>query len=198
MHEISRTSTIFLHRLGDPGDHLVWETFDRRYRPIIVGFAVRLGLDHADAADIAQETTIRFVEEYRAGRYDRDRGRLRTWIMELVRTRVATLRRKVARRGVVAGDSTIVQLGDARGLDQAWDEERNREILRRSMEELRETSRTGERTMEAFEALCVHRVAPAVVAEQLGMTVRDVYLAKCRVAQRLRRIAARLEAEYPQ
>lgn len=197
MHEVSRTRTFFLRRLGDPADQAAWEDFDRRYRPIIVGFARRLGFGDADAADVAQDATMRFVQEYRAGRYDRDRGRLRTWLLEMVRTRAAMTRRRAARRGPGRGDSAIVDCADRRGMITAWDDERQREILRQALREVRDGSRIGERTLRAFEALCVHRLPPAVVAEELGMTVGDVYLAKCRVAQRLRTIVARLESEYP-
>jgi hypothetical protein len=74
--EPSRTTTALLEGLHDPADAVAWEQFDRRYRPIVVGFASRLGLADADAADVAQEVMLQFVKEYRAGKYDRQRGRL--------------------------------------------------------------------------------------------------------------------------
>ena len=79
------TTTVLLDGLYDPANSVVWRQFDQRYRPIIIGFARRLGLTDDDAADIAQETLVRFVKEYRAGKYDRTRGRLRTWIIAMVR-----------------------------------------------------------------------------------------------------------------
>ena len=58
--ENTRTTTAMLDALHDPENALVWETFDKRYRPILIGFARNLGLSEQDAADIAQETLTRF------------------------------------------------------------------------------------------------------------------------------------------
>jgi len=77
MPAVSRTTTRLLEGLCDPEDEALWCEFDAQYRPILVGFARRLGLNVEDAADLAQETLVRFVEAYRAGRYDRGKARLR-------------------------------------------------------------------------------------------------------------------------
>jgi hypothetical protein len=74
--DLDRTTTALLTGLLDPANAAAWELFDRRYRSILVGFARNCGLKDNDAAEIAQATIVRFVEEYRAGRYDRTRGRL--------------------------------------------------------------------------------------------------------------------------
>ena len=42
----------------------------------------------------------------------------------------------------------------------------------------------------------VHGVQAQAVADEMEITVHDVYLAKSRVAQRLRKIVERIEAEY--
>ena len=83
MLDITRTTTVLLEGLHDASNDAVWGEFDRRYRPVVFGFARRLGLDDADAADVAQETLTRFLEEYRRGVYDRERGRLRSWLVTL-------------------------------------------------------------------------------------------------------------------
>ena len=69
-------------------------------------------------------------------------------------------------------------------------------LLREALSELRTKSRTDPRTVEAFEMLVYHGLSPQVVAEQMGMSTHDVYLAKSRVAAKLREIVVRLEAEY--
>ncbi len=66
--DINRTTTAMLDALHDAGNADVWEQFDRRYRPILIGFARNLGLTDQDSADIAQETLARFLSEYRNGR----------------------------------------------------------------------------------------------------------------------------------
>ena len=194
--ELTRTTTALLEGLRDSENAILWEAFDRRYRPILVGFARNLGLDEVDAADIAQETLSRFVQEYRDGRYDRSRGRLGAWLVGIARYRILDLRRKRAGNRQVPDPDALSDLDDEQHLSQIWDRERRQAVLQEAMSELREHSKTDPRTIEMFELLMVHGLSTQSVAEQMGVTDHDVYLAKSRVAQRLRSIVERLEAEY--
>ncbi len=194
--DYTRTSTAMLAGLCDSGNDRVWSDFARRYGPILVGFARRLGLEENDAADVSQETLIRFVQEYRAGKYDRSRGRLRSWLLSIARTRVAAVYRARAARHEQQGVTAAVDLSDEHTLTQIWSDERRQVILRTAFEQLRTTTKTNEKTIRAFELLVQGGCPPQVVAEDLGMSIEDVYRAKSRVAQSLREIVSRLEAEY--
>jgi RNA polymerase sigma factor (sigma-70 family) len=194
--DITRTTTAMLEALQDPQQQAVWEAFDRRYRPILVGFACNLGLAEEDAADVAQETLTRFVAEYRDGRYDRERGRLGAWLVGIARYRVLDHRRKRAGKRQLVGESAIIGLDDKAQLSRIWEDERRRSVLRTAMDELQSNTRINPKTIKVFELLMVHGLSSQNVAEQLEMTVHDVYIAKSRVAQRLRSIVQRLESEY--
>ena len=192
----TRTTTMLLEGLHDEANAEAWEEFDRRFRPILMGFAMKLGLREADAADAAQETLARFVSEYRQGHYDRTRGRLRSWLIGLAKSRIADLRRRQARRRESRGESAIIDLPNDEELTQLWDAEQQRSMLRRALDALRETTRTSEKTIQAFELLVVNGTPVEAVAMQLHMTAQDVYLAKSRVAQRLRQILNDLANAY--
>ena len=194
--EITRTTTAMLEGLHDSENAELWEAFDRRYRPILVGFARNLGVGDVDAADIAQETLSRFVHEYREGKYDRTRGRLGAWLVGIARYRILDLRRKLSGRRQIVDDDAVAVLDDERHLTQVWENERKQAVLQEAMHELRTNSRTDPRTIEMFELLMVHGLTTQAVAEQMDVTDHDVYLAKSRVAQRLRTIVERIEAEY--
>lgn len=194
--DLTRTSTALLQGLHESGNEQVWFDFHRRYGGILVGFARRLGLSEDDAADVAQETLVRFVEEYRAGKYDRGRGKLRSWLLSIARTRVAAVYRARSVRGEQQVGTQVVDLSDEYTLTQIWQTERRQVILRQAMDELRSATKTNEKTIEAFELLVNGGCPPTMVADQLGMSVDDVYRAKSRVAQRLREIVSRLEAIY--
>jgi RNA polymerase sigma factor (sigma-70 family) len=196
MIDVTRTTTALLAGLGDAANDGAWAEFDARYRPILTGFARRLGLDDAGAADAAQETLLQFLREYRAGRYDRSRGRLRNWLIALARTRIAAVRRAASRDRVVRGDSAIVDMHDGSALTQAWEMERRQVILHLALDELRRTSRAHDRTLRAFELLVARAMPAAEVARSLEMSVQDVYVAKNRLAVRLREIIARIEDAY--
>jgi RNA polymerase sigma-70 factor (ECF subfamily) len=194
--DLSRTTTALLNGLHDSRNDPAWEAFDARYRPILLGFAKNLGLSDADAADVAQETLVRFVQDYREGKYDRTRGRLGAWIVGIARYRILDLQRARANRHEVAGESVIAALDDPDRLQAAWDAEHRQAILREAMAELRKATKTDERTIRAFELVAAHGRSPQQVADELGMSVHDVYLAKSRVAARLRDIIVEIERLY--
>jgi len=187
------TTTALLAGLFDSANEGVWREFDARYRPMIHSFARKLGLSDADAADIGQETMARFVREYRAGKYDRRRGRLRSWIIGIVKYRVADLRRSQAARGKPHGGSVLVHLPADEELTALWDAQRNQAILEQAIAEVREESKLNERTLRAFESYVIQERPAAEVASELGLTTHDVYKAKHRVTDRLREIVARLD-----
>lgn len=194
--DLDRTTTALLNGLFDPRNAAAWETFDRRYRPILIGFVRNCGVKEGEAAEIAQETIVRFVEEYREGKYDRSRGRLGAWLVTIARYRVLDMRRKVGSSKIERGESAMVDLDDDKSVGAAYEAERRHALLREALEELRTKSRTDPKTVKAFEMLVYHSLSPQVVAEQLGMSTHDVYLAKSRVAAKLREIVLRLESEY--
>ena len=187
------TATALLEGLSDSANDTVWREFDAHYRPIIVGFARKLGLNLEDAADVAQETLVCFVRDYRAGKYDRGRGRLRTWISGIVRCRVADFKRFQARRREQRGYSALFEVPDEPRLTAIWDEERREAILQQALTELRENTKLNDRTIRAFELYVLNQRPAADVARELGINVGDVYLAKNRVAERLRDTMTRLD-----
>lgn len=191
-----QTTTALLEGLFDPGNQAVWEEFHSRYRPIILAVARRLGLSEQDAADVTQETLIKFLQEYRAGKYDRNRGRLRTWIVSIAKYRVADLYRAKARHRERRGESAFEEIPDEDRLSRIWDEECRHEILRRGFEELRETTNLDARTISVFKRLSIDQLKPADVAKEQGMSLDAVYKAKRRCLEQLRTILHRLNQAY--
>ncbi len=190
------TTTTLLEGLFDPHNETVWNTFHERYRPIILAVARRIGLGAEDAADVAQETLVRFFQEYRAGKYDRERGRLRSWIVAIARYRIADIARAKARRREWRGESVLAFVEDEDRLTALWDEECRREVLRRAMSKLRETTRLDERTITAFQRQALEERTPAEIAAELEMSIDAVYKARQRCLAQLRTILLRLNAAY--
>lgn len=195
MIDITRTTTQLLDQLLDPGHHDAWSQFDRRYRPLVEQFARRLGLNPSASAEVAQDTLSRFAEEYQRGRYDRARGRLRSWLFTIARTQIAMVHRR-ATRGPAHGDTVLGTLPDEAEMTRIWESERRAAILREAMERLREESRTSPRNLRAFELLVTRQLPPAAVAEALGMSAQEVHLAKHRCLARLEKLVAEVERAY--
>ena len=193
---LTTTNTMLLEGLAEPENEAIWREFHERYQPIVVAFARKLGLSDDAAADAAQETLLRFVQEYRAGNYERSRGRLRSWIFTIARSRVLDLKRRELREGGWRGESAMTSLPDREDVDAVWDAEWRRALLRRALLELRGQTKMEEKTVRAFELLAFEERSTGEVAEALEMSANSVYVAKHRALEALREILARLEEDF--
>ncbi len=190
------TTTELLKNLHEPESRAAWDEFDRRYRPVLFNFLRRMGLDDADAADVTQETLACFIQDYRAGKYDRSQGRLRSWLIGIARCRLVDLHRSVGRRRIQRGESAIVAIPEEGEAAALWDAEERRSIFDQAVVELRQTTRFNERTIEAFERVVLRQEPVETVAAALGLTAQEIYNAKNRVVERLREIVKRYEAAF--
>lgn len=190
------TTTLLLDSLNDPANESVSREFDERYRPILIGMARRFGLDPHDAADAAQEALAQFFRDYRAGKYDRERGRLRSWLMRILHNRVRDLQRAAARRREHRGDSAMIGLPDPDEMEGAWEQEERRAILKRALLVLRSETNTEERTIRVFELVALDQAPASSVAENFSMETAEVYRIKNRLAKRLRGIVETLTDAY--
>jgi RNA polymerase sigma-70 factor (ECF subfamily) len=196
MIHLTKTTTALLDALMDSQDQQVWAELDNRYRPIIRGLARKLGLTYTDAEDVVQEVLSRFVKHYRAGEYDRGRGRLRAWIIQIARHCIADVHRSKSMNQANGGDSAIAGLSSDDEFAQLWDEEYRAFILESALSELRAGTRIDERTIRAFEKIGLCGEPVATVAAELGMSADSVYAAKSRCLKELREIVLRLNIVY--
>jgi DNA-directed RNA polymerase specialized sigma24 family protein len=95
------TTTTLLRELRDYANEGAWETFVRRFRPPVTRFLRELGIVERDVEDVTQEVMLAFAQLYRAGRYDRERGRLSRWLFGIAYNHVLRQRH---------GRETLLQL----------------------------------------------------------------------------------------
>ena len=190
------TTTTILHDLRDYANRDAWDHFVGRFREPLRRFAASQGIPGAQAEDVAQETLAAFAESLRLGRYERDRGRLSSWLFGIAYKQVLKERTRQTRRERPIGGAD--ELESARHLSQheqdaadhwkrAWDGF----VARVCMEQIRREFR-GE-SVRAFELLVREERTPAETAETLGVTVKAVYNAKHRILKRMRELRAELE-----
>lgn len=192
----SMTSIALLDGLHDPANAEMWQEFDARFRPLLVSFGCRLGLSGEDAADVAQETLLHFVRDYRAGKYDRSRGRLGAWLMGIARHRLMDARRMKAARREIRGESAIVGLPEESQFSAAWDAECRQVVLEEALREMAQSSRITKQTMQAFRMHVVEQVPAEEVAGRLKTSIGAVYLAKHRCLRRLRETMETLNERF--
>lgn len=195
----TRTTTRLLDALHERDNQPAWAQIDSRYRPVIAGMARRIGLSDADADETAQRTLAEFVRVYREGRYERSKGRLSSWILGIAH-RTALRVRRDGRRALAADVDQLAEVPDEGTDDSAlrniWTDERDRTILARAFDLLREDDALDPRTIQAFELVAMRGVPAAEAASQCQMSVDQVYVAKTRMTKRLRRLVEELTAAF--
>lgn len=190
------TSTLLLDGLRDPNNHTVWRDYVDRYRPLLVDYARRLGLLPADAEDVAQQVLMAFATAYREGKYDPQKGRLRSWLFGIARTTIRNWRsRQQAREIQVAesGESTgfFAQIEDEDHLERLWEERWQQAVLQQCLVEVRRE--VEDKTYRAFELFARLGRPAREVADELGISQNAVFGAKRRVLRRIREILPQLE-----
>jgi RNA polymerase sigma-70 factor (ECF subfamily) len=192
------TSTDLLRRLGDPRDEAVWHEYVGRYRPLLLSYARRLRFAAEDAEDLAQITLAEFCRTLREGKYERARGRLRSWLFGIAQRLVRKQRDRLRREPVpldVAVDAreraAAERADDHEDLEEIWEQEWRESVLRACLDQVRrEVSAT---TYDAFR-LFVREARPARdVAEELGVSENAVFGAKRRVLGRIRALLPEIE-----
>lgn len=184
-----RTTTTLLLELRDFRNEPAWDRFVERFRPALEAFARRLGTPADDAADVVQETLLAFARAYRDGKYDRDSGRLRSWLFGIAyRSILHHTSRASRRRVMVEVDPNLPDERGARDLwDRIWDELMVNQALSRARHEF------SNETYRLFELVVLDEKTPEEVAAGLGVPIKKVYNAKHRVLSRLRELRGELD-----
>jgi RNA polymerase sigma-70 factor (ECF subfamily) len=193
-----RTNTELLLGLQDAGNDVTWSAFVQRYRPVLVAFGKRLGLSHDTAMDAAQEALMTFLDSYLAGKYTRDKGRLRSWLFGIARNSVRRQWRKAPREQQVAendGSTAFVNkiVGDD-SISDAWEQEWRQAVLNNCIDELRKTCEP--QTMRAFELYVLNEWPADKVAKEVGITRDSVFQAKRRLMKKMREMLESLEHDW--
>lgn len=163
---------------------------------MIVRYARRLGVPEGEAEDAAQASLLEFSRAVQDGRYDRGRGRLRSWMFGIVQHQVSRWRERVRAREVpIADDSAagerVRELAGPEDLEAAWEDEWRQAVLRQCMEEVRREVMPA--TYEAFRRFALEGRPSEEVAAELGISVNAVFGAKRRVLERMREILPLME-----
>jgi RNA polymerase sigma-70 factor (ECF subfamily) len=187
------TSQSLLDRLaGNPQDQDAWFRLDAIYRPLLQRWLRRdPGLKEEDVQDLVQEVMSFLICELPGFRRQRS-GSFRRWLREITARRLQTFFRQGVGhprgRGGPLEESPLIDLSDPHSeLSRQWDEEHDRYVLGRLVDLIR--PQFEDKTIEAFCRVFFDGAAPTAVAQELGLSINAVLVAKSRVLNRLRQEA---------
>jgi RNA polymerase sigma-70 factor (ECF subfamily) len=177
-----------LVRIRDPNDGQAWSDFVSLYAPLLHAYAVKCGLQDADAADVAQETLRHVLRAAPGFVYDPARGSFRGWLLTIARNEVRKFIGRAARRTIGTGDTDarlmLEAVPDREPDQEEWERDYQLHLFHWAAERVRSEFRDN--TWQAFWRTVVGGEDVDAVARELGMTRGAVYVARSRVTARVR------------
>jgi RNA polymerase sigma-70 factor (ECF subfamily) len=179
----TQTRPSLLLRIRDACDAEAWQTFVTIYAPLVYQYALRRGLQHADAADLTQDVMVEVARAIRSFEYQPERGRFRHWLLTVTRRLLLRFNERRARRPDRACESAELETLEDDQADVDWDGAFNARVLRVAMQRIQPSFEPF--TWRAFECVWLENHSAAEAAEKLSLRIEQVYIAKSRVLKRL-------------
>ena len=207
-----QTRPSLLQRLKTGDDRESWEEFYRIYGGLIRAFALKAGLNEAEADEVVQETAVGVARHLPGFEYDPQVCSFKSWLLNLTAWRVKDQLRKrhPGRSGggqAVSGgrpgrdpegsdgtgrtatieripDPTVPEFGAE--WDQAWE----KRLFETALERVKE--QVDLKVYQIFDLYVVKQWPAREVARSLGVSLARVYLTKHRVSALLKQEVERL------
>jgi RNA polymerase sigma factor (sigma-70 family) len=190
---MDHTSLSLLTKLRQQGNQEAWNRLVKLYSPLLKQWLRGFEVQEADADDLVQDVLAVVVKELPNFQHAEQAGAFRAWLRKVLVNRVRNFWRSRQHRPMATGTSSVQERlkeleDDASQLSRAWDEQHDREILSRMLEQIR--PRFQPKTWDAFHRQMFGGQRADQVAAELGMPLASVYVARSRVLAALRREAA--------
>ena len=187
------TRESLLARLPDHADSAAWQEFAELYEPLIYGIGRRHGLQPNDANDLVQEVFTAVATSIERFEPNRAQGRFRTWLFRVARNHALIQLRKLARLPSATNDINSILSDEPDGSDREFDAAFRRRAFRWAARRVRESVKPT--TWECFSRTAINGEPAQAVANDLGVDIGAVYLARSRVMARLRKMVENVSAE---
>lgn len=180
------TPQSFIEAMAASQSALHWERFLFLYQPLFERWLRQYPITASDAPDLIQETLLVVLRRLPEFKHNGQTGAFRSWLKQILDYQVSHHFRKTRSR--TSSDSIISKLDIAdpnSNLDLLWEQEHDREILRRLLQLTRPM--VPAKSWEAFYRTTIGGEESLHVASELEMTINAVYIARSRVLALLRR-----------
>lgn len=201
---VIETDTTLLERLTSLDDQTAWQEFFDRYWPLVIHYAMGVGLKRTQAEDVLQETMVVLMRVMPRFKYDRERGRFRGYLKTVVqRLCYRTMARNASSPPMVNLDS----MPDSVGADptpniaeklqsQAEDGKLwERSLFEAALKAVFADPRVDERTRQIFKAYVLQNKSVPSVAQRFNVEPNAVYQIKNRLMSRVRTETRRLKRD---
>lgn len=192
---MNETSLSLLQQMRQSPEQDAWDRLHKLYEPLLRKWLVRYELQSSDADDVTQDVLLAISKDI--GRFDHNGrpGAFRAWMKGILVNRLRKFWHARDRRATASGHSDIhrrlAELDDPSSqMSRIWNAEHDQHVLVQLMKMVE--PRVEPSTWAAFRMTAFEGVKPQVVADQLGISLNAVLIAKSRVLSRLRQEASGL------
>ncbi len=174
------------------GEENAWKDLTELYRPLILSWLNRQGVPPGDLEDLSQEVLLSVVKYLPSYQHSGQRGAFRSWLRTIVCSRSTDYWRALDAATQAQGGSSataaLQQIADPDSdLNRKWDEEHDHYVLNCLLDLVEQEFEPI--TLQAFRRLALDGISGAEAAQELGLSVTAVYIAKSRVLARIRQEA---------
>jgi RNA polymerase sigma factor (sigma-70 family) len=194
------TRRSLVDRLANWDDQRRWQEFFDTYWKLIYSAAQKSGLTDAEAQEVVQETVITVAKKIDKLRYDPALGSFKGWLLQITRWRIADQFRKRnsvqtqrARSNDDRQTATIERIPDLNviDLDALWEREWQENLLAAAIARVKK--KVDPKQFQIFDCYVRKEWSAQKVAEQLRVSVGQVYLARHRVSALIKKEVKNLE-----
>ena len=194
------TRRSLVDRLGNWDDQRRWQEFFDTYWKLIYSAARKSGLTEVEAQEVVQETVITVAKNVGKLRYDPAIGSFKGWLLNITRWRIADQFRKrlpANRSRPSRSDdrltATVERVADPQALDleRLWEKEWQDNLFETAIARLKK--KVDPKQFQIFDCYVRKEWPAQKVAEQLKVSIGQVYLARHRVSALLKKEIKALE-----
>ena len=190
------TRRSLLGRLKDWHDQDSWQEFSRIYERLIFDSALKSGLTSVEAQEVVQETLLSVAKKIAGFNYDAHAGSFRNWLLQITRRRIVDqFRKRRPQTDAASTETNFDQIPDSSGhnFEAVWNEEWHVALLDMARAFVRR--KVGLRQYRMFELYVLQQQPIRNVTKTLKVNAAQVYMAKYRITQLLKREMTQLQRE---
>src|SRR6266576_5146148 len=196
------TRRSLVDRLANWDDQRRWQEFFDSYWKLIYSAARKSGLNDAEAQDVVPETVITVAKNIGKLRYDPAIGSFKGWLLNITRWRIADQFRKrlpdeqhQRRQQEDRMTATMDRFPDssAQAIEEVWEQEWKQNLFETAIARLKK--KVDPKQFQIFDCYVRKEWPAQKVAEQLKVSIGQVYLARHRVSALLKKEIKALERE---
>lgn len=185
------TSLSLLERLQHSPDEEAWQRFTMIYQPLLQKWLRTHVSSQADIDDVVQDVLLTVFRKLSEFEHNHQKGAFRAWLRTTAVNRLRLAWRQ--KRPALETDHQVFfgkldLLADPHSdLSQSWDQEHDSHVAGQLLLEMQ--NEFASTTWNAFRRQVVDGASAKVTAQEMGLSVNAVLIAKSRIMKRLRQLS---------